>query len=82
MPTGILLNTLVEIKTPVIAPKGESKSVSPRLPSVKENLSLMDGMAATQVPKSRLDAANKKPTARTDFNGNKLLKFLNSTCQN
>jgi hypothetical protein len=81
LPTGILLNTFVERKTPVIAPNGESSSIKPRLPSVKENLSLMAGMAATQVPKSRLDTANKKPTASTGFKGNKLLKFLNSTQQ-
>jgi hypothetical protein len=82
LPTGILLKIFVETKTPVIAPRGENKSINPRLPSVKENLSLMEGMAATQVPKSRLDTANKKPTASTGFKCNKLLKFFNITRQN
>jgi len=39
----------------------------------------MEGIKATQVPKSRLETANRNPTASTGFKGNNVLKFLNST---
>lgn len=56
------------MKTPVIAPNGESNKDKPRLASVKLNFSLIDGMAATQLPNSKLDTANKNATAKTGFN--------------
>ena len=82
MPTGILLKTLVERNTPVMAPQGDNKRTRPMLPSVNANFSFIDGIAATQVPKSKLEAANKKPTASTGFMGNKLLIFLKNTSLN
>jgi hypothetical protein len=67
LPTGIFPKSFVDKATPVNAPNGESKSESPRLASVKPNLYLIPGMAATHVPNKRLDDANKKPTANTGF---------------
>ena len=64
-----------------MAPMGASSKESPRLPSVKENFSLMPGIAATQLPNSKLEKANNMPTANTGFKGRRLLKFLNSTFQ-
>jgi len=68
LPTGILLNTLVESNMPVIAPMGESNRDKPRLPSVNESRCFIPGMAATHVPNKRLEVANKNPTARAGFN--------------
>lgn len=79
LPTGILLNTFVEINTPVIAPSGDSNNDNPRLPSVKPSLYLMVGIAATQVPNNKLEEANKKPTASTGFNFIKEKKFFSIT---
>ena len=67
MPTGILLNTLVDSSIPVIAPNGESSKESPRLPSVKPSLDFMPGMEATQIPNKRLEEENRKPTAKKDL---------------
>src|ERR1022692_1089674 len=67
LPTCILLNTLVESNMPVIAPNGESSNDRPRLPSEKPSLYLIPGMEATQVPNTRLDVENRKPTATAGF---------------
>jgi hypothetical protein len=64
LPTGILLNTLVDSNMPVIAPSGESSNERPRLPSVKPSLAFMPGIDATQMPNKRLDVQNIKPTAK------------------
>jgi hypothetical protein len=50
---------------PVMAPSGDNKRDKPRLPSVRSSFSLMPGIAATHVPNSKLEVANKKPTAST-----------------
>jgi len=67
LPTGILLNTLVERNTPVNAPKGESNKDKPKLPSVNPILYLIPGIEATHVPNNRLDEENKNPTANAGF---------------
>ena len=67
LPTGSFLKTILDNNIPVMAPSGESNKDKPRLPSVKFNRLLMEGMAATQVPNKRLDAENKKPTERADL---------------
>ena len=67
MPTGILLKSFVERRTPVNAPKGESNRESPRLASVNPSLYLIPGIAATQVPNKRLEDENKNPTANAGF---------------
>ena len=61
-----------------MAPKGDNNKESPRLPSVKSSRCFIPGMAATQVPNSKLLQANKKPTATTGFNFTKEEKFLSS----
>jgi hypothetical protein len=61
---------------PVIAPSGDSKRESPRLPSDRSNLSLIPGIAATQVPNNKLDVANKKPTDNTGLFLEKEMRFL------
>ncbi len=76
LPTGILLNTLVDSNIPVIAPNGESSKERPRLPSVKASLDFMPGMEATQMPNKRLEVANRKPTAKTGLFLIKDVKFL------
>jgi hypothetical protein len=63
LPTGILPKIFVERATPVKAPRGESNRESPRLASLNPNLYLIPGIAATQVPNTRLEAENKNPTA-------------------
>lgn len=45
--------------------KGDNNKESPRLPSLKPIRALMPGMEATQIPKIKLEVANKKPTAST-----------------
>jgi hypothetical protein len=77
LPTGILLNTLVEISMPVIAPSGESNKDNPRLPSVNPSLYLIPGMEATHVPNKRLDTENRKPTASAGLFFIKVEMFLN-----
>ena len=72
----ILLNTLVESNIPVIAPRGESKSDKPRLPSVKPSRSLIPGIEATQVPNNKLEVENKNPTASAGLNLIKEFIFL------
>ena len=67
LPTGILLNTLVDNNMPVIAPNGESSKDKPRLPSVRPSRILMPGSEATQMPNKRLVVANRKPTAKAGF---------------
>jgi hypothetical protein len=76
LPTGILLNTLVESNIPVIAPKGESNNDKPRLPSEKPSLYLIPGMEATHVPNKRLDVENRKPTASAGLFFIKVEMFL------
>src|SRR5207302_2058208 len=67
LPTDKLLKIFVERATPVNAPSGESNSESPSVASVKPNLCLIPGMAATHVPNTRLDAENRNPTANAGF---------------
>jgi hypothetical protein len=67
LPTGSFLKIILDNNMPVIAPSGDSNKDKPRLPSVKCNRFLMEGMAATQVPNKRLDTENKKPTERADL---------------
>jgi hypothetical protein len=67
-PAVMYENTRTEIKTPVIAPKGDSNNDKPKLASVKLNFSLIVGIAATQLPNSRLDTANKNATSKRGFN--------------
>ncbi len=76
MPIETLLNTLVESNIPVIAPSGESNKDSPRLPSVKPNLSLIPGIQATHVPNNKLEVENRKPTASAGLNLIKEVIFL------
>jgi hypothetical protein len=76
LPTGILLKTLVESSIPVIAPNGESKSDSPSVPSVNPNLAFIPGIDATQIPNSRLEVENRKPTANEDLFLRNEVKFL------
>lgn len=76
LPTGILLNTLVESSMPVMAPNGENNNESPRLPSLKPSLDFMPGMLATQMPNNKLEVANKKPTANAGLFFMKEEKFL------
>ncbi|MDQ2721028.1 MAG: hypothetical protein M3Z26_14875 [Bacteroidota bacterium] len=64
LPTDTLLKTLVESSIPVMAPNGESNKERPRPPSVKPSRDFMQGIEATQMPNSRLDVENKKPTAK------------------
>ena len=64
LPTGILLNTLVDNNIPVMAPNGESSNERPRLPSVKPSLDFMPGIEATQMPNKRLEVEKRKPTAK------------------
>ena len=59
-----------------MAPNGDNSNDRPKLPSVKASLCLIPGMAATHVPNSRLEQANKKPTATTGFNLMKEEKFF------
>jgi hypothetical protein len=76
LPTGILLKTLVESSIPVIAPNGESKSDSPSVPSVNPSLAFIPGIDATQIPNSRLEVENRKPTANEDLFLRNEVKFL------
>ena len=76
MPTGILLNILVESSMPVIAPSGDNSKERPRLPSVNPSLDFMPGMAATQIPNKRLEQENRKPTAKMGLLFMKEIKFL------
>ena len=77
MPTGILLNTLVESSMPVMAPNGDSNNDKPRLPSEKPSLYFIPGIDATQVPNKRLDVENRKPTATAGLIFRKEEIFLN-----
>ena len=61
---------------PVIAPSGDNNKDNPRLPSLNCKRCLIPGIAATQVPKSKLDVANKNPTASTGFVLKKEVKFF------
>jgi hypothetical protein len=76
LPTGILLNTLVDNNIPVIAPKGDNSNESPSVPSVKPSLAFNPGIDATQMPNSRLEVENKKPTAKDDLFLMNEVKFL------
>jgi hypothetical protein len=76
LPTGILLNTLVDSSMPVMAPNGESNNESPRLPSLKPSLDFIPGIDATQIPNNKLEVANKKPTANAGLFLMKEEKFL------
>jgi len=76
LPTEILLNTLADNIIPVMAPSGESNNESPRLPSVKPSLVFMPGIDATQMPKTRLEVANRKPTENADLFFTNEIKFL------
>ena len=68
LPTGNLLKIFVERATPVNAPNGDSKRERPSVASVKPSRYLIPGIAATHVPNTRLEQANKNPTATTGFN--------------
>jgi hypothetical protein len=76
LPTEILLNTLADNIIPVIAPKGESNSERPRLPSEKPSLAFIPGIEATQMPNKRLEVANRKPTENAGLFFRKEVKFL------
>ena len=76
LPTGILLNTRVDNSIPVIAPNGDSNRDSPNVPSVKPSRAFNPGIDATQMPNSRLEVENKKPTANEDLFLTNEVKFL------
>jgi len=71
LPTGILLKSLVERRTPVNAPNGDSNNERPRVALLNPSLYLIPGIEATHVPNTRLEAENKNPTANTG------LSFMN-----
>lgn len=76
LPIGILLNILVEIAIPVMEPNGASNNDNPRLPSENSILSLIIGIEATHIPKSKLEVENKNPTASAGLSFIKEIKFL------
>ena len=59
-----------------MAPSGESNNESPRLPSVKPSLVFIPGIDATQMPNTRLEVANRKPTENADLFFTNEIKFL------
>lgn len=59
-----------------MAPKGESNSDKPRLPSVNPNLYFIVGIEATHVPNKRLEDANRNPIANAGLNFIKEEKLL------
>lgn len=77
MPTDIFINIFEDNIIPVIAPNGDSKRESPKLPSEKPSLALIPGIDPTQIPKSRLVTAYKKPTENNGRLFKKEIKFLN-----
>ena len=63
VPTFTRLKILVDRKTPVNAPAGASNKESPSSLSENCKRSLIAGIAATQTPNIKLEAAKRKPTA-------------------
>lgn len=82
LPTGILLKTFVENSTPVIAPNGDNNKDNPKLASLNWRRYFIPGMAATQIPNSKLEAAKRNPTASTSLYLINDRKFFSSMYQN